>query len=236
MPQLAIADLHKAYGRTVAVDNVSFNVNGGEIVGLLGPNGAGKSTTFLCAAGLLRPDAGTFSWDGRELGSKRGQNIALISETPDVYPMLTVWEHLVFVAKSCRLPAGWETRADDLLDRFGMSPQRDTLGTELSKGMRQKTLVAATVLAATPAILFDEPMVGLDPLGQRELRSIIKDLRASGTAIVMSTHMLEQAQAICDRVVILKNGRIVAAGTFEELQARSATHGTAEDLFLELTQ
>ncbi len=236
MPQLAIAGLRKTYGRTVAVDDVSFNVSGGEIVGLLGPNGAGKSTTFLCAAGLLRPDAGTFSWDGRELGSKRGQNIALISETPDVYPMLTVWEHLVFVAKSCRLPAGWETRANDLLERFGMSPQRDTLGTALSKGMRQKTLVAATVLAASPVILFDEPMVGLDPLGQRELRAIIKDLRASGTAIVMSTHMLEQAQTICDRVVILKNGRIVASGTFEDLQARSATHGTAEDLFLELTQ
>ncbi len=236
MPQLAIADLRKAYGRTVAVDNVSFNVSGGEIVGLLGPNGAGKSTTFLCAAGLLRPDAGTFSWDGRELGSKRGQNIALISETPDVYPMLTVWEHLVFVAKSCRLPAGWETRANDLLERFGMTPQRDTLGTALSKGMRQKTLVAATVLADTPVILFDEPMVGLDPLGQRELRAIIKDLRDRGTAIVMSTHMLEQAQTICDRVVILKNGRIVASGTFEELQARSASHGTAEDLFLELTQ
>ena len=236
MPQLTIAGLRKTYGRTVAVDNVSLNVSGGEIVGLLGPNGAGKSTTFLCAAGLLRPDAGTFSWDGRELGSKRGQNIALISETPDVYPMLTVWEHLVFVAKSCRLSAGWQARANDLLERFGMSPQRDTLGTALSKGMRQKTLVAATVLAATPVILFDEPMVGLDPLGQRELRAIIKDLRASGTAIVMSTHMLEQAQTICDRVVILKNGRIVASGTFEELQARSATHGTAEDLFLELTQ
>jgi ABC-type multidrug transport system ATPase subunit len=236
MPQLAIAGLRKTYGRTVAVDNVSLTVSGGEIVGLLGPNGAGKSTTFLCAAGLLRPDAGTFSWDGRELGSKRGQNIALISETPDVYPMLTVWEHLVFVAKSCRLAAGWQARANDLLERFGMSPQRDTLGTALSKGMRQKTLVAATVLAATPVILFDEPMVGLDPLGQRELRAIIKDLRASGTAIVMSTHMLEQAQTICDRVVILKNGRIVASGTFEELQARSATHGTAEDLFLELTQ
>ncbi len=236
MPELAIAGLRKTYGRTIAVDDVSFNVSGGEIVGLLGPNGAGKSTTFLCAAGLLRPDAGTFSWDGRERGSKRGQDIALISETPDVYPMLTVWEHLVFVAKSCRLAAGWETRANDLLERFGMTPQRDTLGTALSKGMRQKTLVAATVLAAAPVILFDEPMVGLDPLGQRELRAIIKDLRERGTAIVMSTHMLEQAQTICDRVVILKNGRIVASGTFEELQARSATHGTAEDLFLELTQ
>lgn len=236
MPQLAIAGLRKAFGRTVAVDNVSFNVAGGEIVGLLGPNGAGKSTTFLCAAGLLRPDAGTFSWDGRELGSKRGQQIALISETPDVYPMLTVWEHLVFVAKSCRLTEGWQTRARDLLERFGMSAQRDTLGSDLSKGMRQKTLVAATVLAATPVILFDEPMVGLDPLGQRELRAIIKDLRASGSAIVMSTHMLEQAQTICDRVVILKSGRIVAAGTFDELQSRSETHGSAEDLFLELTR
>jgi len=117
-----------------------------------------------------------------------------------------------------------------------MIAQRDTLGNALSKGMRQKTLVAATVLAATPVILFDEPMVGLDPLGQRELRGIIRHLRDSGTAIVMSTHMLEQAQTICDRVVILKNGHIVASGTFEELQARSGSHGSAEDLFLELTR
>jgi len=236
MPQLAIEGLKKRFGRTVAVDDVSFTVDGGEIVGLLGPNGAGKSTTFLSAAGLVRPDAGRFLWDGRELGSKRGQTIALISETPDVYPMLTVWEHLVFVAKSCRLGPGWEARARDLLEGFAMSAQRDELGNALSKGMRQKTLVAATVLAATPVILFDEPMVGLDPLGQRELREIIRRLRASGTAIVMSTHMLEQAQAICDRVVILKSGKIVASGTFDELQARSGTHGSAEDLFLELTR
>lgn len=236
MPQFAVEGLKKTFGRTVAVDGVSFTVNGGEIVGLLGPNGAGKSTTFLCAAGLLRPDAGSFSWDGRDLGSKRGQTIALISETPDVYPMLTVWEHLVFVAKSCRLGPGWEARASELLDGFNMSAQRDTLGNALSKGMRQKTLVAATVLAASPVILFDEPMVGLDPLGQRELREIIKRLRASGTAIVMSTHMLEQAQTICDRVVILKSGRVIASGTFEQLQARSGTHGSAEDLFLELTR
>ena len=236
MPELVISALKKSFGKTLAVDGVSFSVAGGEIVGLLGPNGAGKSTTFLCAAGLLRPDAGTFSWDGHELGSKRGQTIALISETPDVYPMLTVWEHMVFVAKSCRLPAGWEIRANDLLERFDMIAQRDTLGNALSKGMRQKTLVAATVLAATPVILFDEPMVGLDPLGQRELRGIIRHLRDSGTAIVMSTHMLEQAQTICDRVVILKNGHIVASGTFEELQARSGSHGSAEDLFLELTR
>lgn len=236
MPVLQVSGLTKRFGNKVAVDGVSFEVRGGEIVGLLGPNGAGKSTTFLCAAGLLRPDAGSFVWDGVELGATRGQTIALIPETPDVYPMLTVWEHMVFVAKSCRLAEGWQSRAQHLLEGFGMSEQRDTLGSSLSKGMRQKTLVAATALAATPVILFDEPMIGLDPLGQRELREIIRDMRARGTAVVISTHMLEQAQTICDRVVILKNGRTIAAGTFEELRERSGTDANAEDLFLELTR
>lgn len=236
MSVLHVNGLTKRFGNKVAVDGVSFEVRGGEIVGLLGPNGAGKSTTFLCAAGLLRPDSGSFLWDGIELGSARGQTIALIPETPDVYPMLTVWEHMVFVAKSCRLKDGWEDRARELLAGFGMNDQRDTLGAALSKGMRQKTLVAATVLAATPVILFDEPMIGLDPLGQRELREIIRNLRVHGKAVVISTHMLEQAQVICDRVVILKNGRTIASGTFEELQARSGTTANAEDLFLELTR
>lgn len=236
MPALHVNGLTKRFARKTAVDGVSFEVRGGEIVGLLGPNGAGKSTTFLCAAGLLRPEAGSFVWDGVELGSSRGQTIALIPETPDVYPMLTVWEHMVFVAKSCRLGEGWQTRARDLLTRFGMNDQPDLLGAELSKGMRQKTLVAATVLASTPVVLFDEPMVGLDPLGQRELRQIILELRSQGKAVLISTHMLEQAQTICDRVVILKNGRMIASGTFEELQARSGTRANAEDLFLELTR
>jgi len=236
MPVLHVEGLTKRFGKKLAVDGVSFEVSGGEIVGLLGPNGAGKSTTFLCAAGLLRPDAGSFAWDGVELGPSRGRTIALIPETPDVYPMLTVWEHMVFVAKSCRLTPEWEARALELLTGFGMLEHRDTLGASLSKGMRQKTLVAATVLAATPVILFDEPMIGLDPLGQRELRQIVRDLRAQGKAIVISTHMLEQAQTMCDRVVILKNGHMIASGTFEELQARTGTTANAEDLFLELTR
>lgn len=236
VPVLEIASLTKKFGKKLAVDDVSFNVAAGEIVGLLGPNGAGKSTTFLCAAGLLRADSGAFFWNGTELGKMRGRTIALIPETPDVYPMLTVWEHLVFVAKSCRLPDGWEREAHSLLERFGLSANRDTLGADLSKGMRQKTLVAATVMAATPVVLFDEPLVGLDPLGQRELRAIIGDLRARRTAIVISTHMLEQAKSVCDRVVILKSGRVVAAGTFDELQARTGTQANAEDVFLELTR
>ncbi len=236
MPALCVRGLIKRFGRKTAVDGLSFDVSGGEIVGLLGPNGAGKSTTFFCASGLLRPDAGTFVWGGRELKADRGQTIALIPETPDVYPMLTVWEHLTFVAKSCRLARGWESRADDLLARFSLAGLRDTLGQELSKGMRQKTLIAATILADAPVMLLDEPMVGLDPLGQRELRAIFAGLRARGTAVVISTHMLEQAQAICDRVVILKNGRMVASGSFDQLRAQAGENESAEDVFLELTR
>ena len=233
---LRIDGLTKRYGKKLAVDGVSFDVGAGEIVGLLGPNGAGKSTTLLCTTGLLRPDAGTFTWDGRVLASRRGETVALIPETPDVYPMLTVWEHLEFVAKSCHIADGWQSKGRELLERFGMLENADVLGTALSKGMRQKTLIAASVVAATPVLLFDEPTIGLDPLGQRELREIMCNLRAEGKAIVVSTHMLEQAQAVCDRVVILKRGEMIAQGTFEELQQSAGLQGSAEDVFLELTR
>jgi len=232
---LSVRHLIKRFRRTIAVDDVNFDVAKGEIVGLLGPNGAGKSTTFQCLAGLLRPDSGAMTFDGLSLGNTRGRTISLIPETPEVYEMLTVWEHLAFVAKSCALEAGWETRAQTLLSRFGMLGKRDELGQALSKGMKQKTLIAATVLADAPVILFDEPMIGLDPLGQRELREIMNDLRTSGTAVMMSTHMLASAQAICDRVVIMKAGRVVRSGTFEELRASDPTAPDLEQLFLELT-
>lgn len=236
MAAFEIADLRKSFGKKIAVDGLTFSVEGGSIVGLLGPNGAGKSTTFLCAAGLLRPDKGAFFCNGERLGAQRGRTVALIPETPDVFAMLTVWEHLEFVARSCRLAPGWQVRGAALLDRFGIANQRDTLGKELSKGMRQKTLIAASIVADTPVLLFDEPMIGLDPLGQRELRQIVRDLRAEGKALVISTHMLEQAQSMCDSVVILKDGRAIASGTFEQLSSAAQAGGSAEDVFLELTR
>ena len=236
MALLSVANIVKRFGKKTAVDDLSFEVRGGEIVGLLGPNGAGKSTTFMCLAGMVRPDSGRISLDGTLLGPERGRRISLIPETPDVYALLTVWEHLAFVARSTKLAAGWESRATDLLGRFAMLPHRDELGQALSKGMRQKTLIAATILAATPVVLFDEPMIGLDPLGQRELRQLIADLRDDGVAVMVSTHMLEQAEAMCDRVLIMKEGRLVASGTFAELHERAGESGSAEDVFLELTR
>ena len=235
MTSLSIERLTKRFGKKTAVDDLSFAVRGGEIVGLLGPNGAGKSTTFLTLAGFLRAESGTISWDGVALGPERGRVISLIPETPEVYPVLTIWEHLVFVAKSSRLAPGWEQKALRLLERLGLADQRDTLGRALSKGMRQKTLIAATLLADTPVLLLDEPMIGLDPQGQRELREMLLQLRADGTAILISTHMIEQAQQLCDRIVIIKEGRFVAGGTFDELRERVG-RDDAEELFLELTR
>uniref|UniRef100_E6PG12 ABC transporter domain-containing protein n=1 Tax=mine drainage metagenome TaxID=410659 RepID=E6PG12_9ZZZZ len=235
MASLAIDGLTKRFGKKTAVDDLSFAVGAGEIVGLLGPNGAGKSTTFLALAGFLRPESGTISWDGVPLGPERGRVISLIPETPEVYPVLTIWEHLVFVAKSSRLAPGWESKGATLLERLGLADQRDTLGRALSKGMRQKTLIAATLLADTPVLLLDEPMIGLDPQGQRELREMLLQLRADGTAILISTHMIEQAQQLCDRIVIIKEGRFVAGGTFDELRERVGRED-AEELFLELTR
>lgn len=235
MASLSIEGLTKRFGTKTAVDDLSFEVGSGEIVGLLGPNGAGKSTTFLSLAGFLRPESGTISWAGTALGPERGRVISLIPETPEVYPVLTIWEHLVFVAKSSRLAPGWEAKANALLERLGIADQRDTLGRALSKGMRQKTLVAATLLADTPVLVLDEPMIGLDPQGQRELRKMLLQLRAEGTAILVSTHMIDQAQQLCDRIVIIKDGRFVAAGSFDELRARVG-RDDAEELFLELTR
>jgi ABC-type multidrug transport system ATPase subunit len=231
---LTVDGLTKRFGAKLAVRGVSFRVRRGEIVALVGPNGAGKSTTFLALAGLLRPDAGTIAVDGRRLGPERGREIALIPETPDVYPMLTVREHLAFVAGLTGLGRGWEARADALLVRLGIAAERDTLGHALSKGMRQKTLLAATILGDAPVLLLDEPMIGLDPLGQRELRGILDDLRADGHAIVVSTHLLEYAAGFCDRMLVIDAGRIVADGTIDELRALRAT-GSIEDVFLAVT-
>lgn len=230
---LSVHGLAKRFGNTVAIEDLSFDVARGEIVALLGPNGAGKSTTFACLAGLMRPDAGLIAFEGRPLKGDRGRTVAVIPETPDVYPLLTVWEHLVFVARLCRLDAGWRDRGAALLGRFGMDGERDTVGSALSKGMRQKTLIAATVLAGTPVLLLDEPMIGLDPRGQRELRDVLGELRAAGTALMISTHQLDAAEALSDRAIVLKRGTVVASGTVDELRARGS--GSLEDVFLDIT-
>jgi ABC-2 type transport system ATP-binding protein len=230
-----VQGLSKRYGAKLAVDELTFGVAPGEILALAGPNGAGKTTTLLSLAGLIRPDAGLICWEGRPLGPERTRAMALIPETPEVYDMLTVWEHLVFVARSCRLADGWRPAAGGLLERLGIAEQRDTLGEALSKGMRQKLLIAAAVLAGTPALLLDEPMIGLDPRGQRELDAILRELRDQGRALIVSTHLLGYIEGLCDRVLILNQGRGVALGTVAQLLDGS-NGKSLEDRFLEIVE
>src|SRR5260221_2211397 len=232
---LAVFGLTKRFGKTLAVDNVEFTAAPHQVLALLGPNGAGKTTTLMSLAGLLRPDAGRITWQGLDLGPNRGRLVALITETPEVYEMLTVWEHMVFVARSCRLPDGWRERSQQLLERMGMWDQRGKLGEALSKGMRQRVLIAATMLADTPILLLDEPMIGLDPLGQHELRALLVEMRDRGTTVIVSTHLLANVQSFCDRLLILNRGRAVAAGGLQELLDRYG-HDTLEETFLEIVK
>jgi ABC-2 type transport system ATP-binding protein len=232
---LAVSALTKRFDGKLALDGLTFELQRGEVLGLLGPNGAGKTTTFLCLCGLLRPDSGTIAFAGKRMGGERGRTIALIPETPELYPMLTVWEHLAFVARSLGLPRGWQTRGEALLERFDLAQQRDTLGATLSKGMRQKTLIASTVLAETPVLLVDEPMIGLDPRGQRELRTVIAELSAAGTSVVMSTHLIESAETMCDRLIIMKDGVAIASGAAEDLRSSDSLGRSLEDVFLDIT-
>ncbi len=232
---LEVAGLTKRFGSLIAVDDLSTEVKAGQILALLGPNGAGKTTTLLCLAGLLRPDAGRIAWSGTVLGPERTRSMALIQETPEVYDMLTVWEHMVFVARSCGIDGEWPTRAERLLERLDLMEKRDTLGEGLSKGMRQKVLIAAAVLADTPVLLLDEPMIGLDPKGQRELKDILIELRERGTAIIVSTHLLEYIDTLCDHVLILKQGHVLLTGSLEEVM-RERENQRLEDIFLEVTR
>jgi ABC-2 type transport system ATP-binding protein len=229
---LQVRNLAKRFGPKTAVNDVSFDLAAGELVTFLGPNGAGKSTTFLTLCGLVRPDSGSILIDGVDYGPARGRKISLIPETPEVYQALTVWEHIVFSARSCNVAPGWETRAQTLLERFHLIAERDTVGSALSKGMKQKTLIVATVIADAPVLLFDEPMIGLDPAGQRELRELLADLARSGKSIAVSTHMLDAARALGDRTIILKAGRKLFDGS---LTASALEGEDLETTFLRVT-
>jgi ABC-2 type transport system ATP-binding protein len=201
---LQVDHLTKRYRKFTALADVSFSVAGGEIVGLLGPNGAGKTTCLRSVAGIIRPDSGTVrvaGHDTRAAEREAKRALAFVPEQPNPYELLTVWEHLRFVALAYDTADGFDERATALLERFDLTPKRDELVGTLSKGMRQKLTIACAFLHRAQVFLFDEPLIGLDPRGARELRhSIAEAARNDGAAVLVSTHMLETAQNLCRRV------------------------------------
>jgi ABC-2 type transport system ATP-binding protein len=237
---LQFAQLVKEYKGTRAVDGLSFTVNPGEIVGLLGPNGAGKTTAIRCAAGILRPTSGTVFIEGHDIvaeSAKAKSALAFVPELPALYELLTVEEHLRFVAMCYRRLDQFEKLGDRLLDRYNLLPKKRALVATLSKGMRQKLAVACAFVHDARVLLFDEPIIGIDPAGIAEMKRALVEARDAGCAVLVSTHLLDTAERLCDRVVILARGRKVAEGTIAEVRARSeGVNATLEDVFLQLTR
>lgn len=234
--------MSKDYGRTRAVDALSFQVAGGEIVGLVGPNGAGKTTVLRCCVGILRPSAGhvlVAGYDTVREERAAKQQLAFVPELPSLYPLLTIEEQIEFIARTYGpLPPDFEPQRAELLRRFDLWPQRHKLTSSLSKGMRQKTALIAAFLHGARLLLFDEPLVGVDPVGIRQIKELVLEARAAGCALLVSTHLLDTAERLCDRILVMQGGRKRAEGTLSELRRTLASHqdATLEEIFMELTQ
>ncbi len=227
---ITIQNLSKKYGKFLANDDISLTVQPGELTVLLGPNGAGKSTLIKSVCGLLRFQ-GTITiggFDNRSIEAKR--LLGYVPEMPALYPMLTVSEHLEFIARAYRL-TDWEPRAAELFQRFELDDKTAKLGKELSKGMQQKLSVCCALLPQPQAVILDEPLVGLDPHGIREIKSMIAELKRSGCALLVSTHMIESVEEDWDTTYIMKEGKVAAVCRRSEMAGQSL-----EDSYFAVTE
>jgi ABC-2 type transport system ATP-binding protein len=236
---ITVADLHKSYGSFTAVRGLSFAVAPGEVLGLVGPNGAGKTTTLHSLAGIIRPTRGRIEIAGASLldepvRAKRA--LAFVSDEPQLFEYLTAAEHLGFVARLYGV-ADATTRIPALLDEMELTAKRDALPSELSRGMRQKLAVACALLHEPRALLLDEPLTGLDPVGIRRMKHTIAERARAGTAVVLSSHLLHLVEELCTRVLVVRAGEQVALGTIDEIAARLPALGGRglEELFIALT-
>jgi len=236
---IRLTNLTKTYGSFVAVDKLDLHVPRGELFGFLGPNGAGKTTTLRMIAGILRPTSGRITLGGDDIQTNpmsAKQRLGFIPDRPFVYEKLTGGEFLRFVAGLYGQEGDIvERRIDELLEIFELSMWRDELVESYSHGMRQKLIISSALIHRPEIIVVDEPMVGLDPRAARLLKDLFRQFIERGGTVLMSTHTLEVAQAMCDQIAIIQRGKIVARGTMDELRDRHDADATLEELFLKLT-
>ena len=239
---IEVSGLSKRYGDFTAVNDLSFTVQPGEVMGLVGPNGAGKTTTLRCATGIIPATAGTLRVAGIDLatdpvGAKR--QLAFFPDEPRLFEHLTVRQHLAFAAKIYRLPQQEaEARAEALLAELEIADKADQLPGELSRGMKQKLVIACGLLHSPKVMYFDEPLTGLDPLGIRRMKDTIRRLSREGASIILSSHLLSLLEEVCTHVLIMKQGQRIAVGTLPEVVAQFS-NGEAgvslEEVFIRAT-
>ncbi len=224
----------------MAVDNLSFEVPGGAILGLVGQNGAGKTTTLRALSGIIPPTEGRLLIDGMDIvkqPKETKQRLAYIPDEPRLFEGITVWEHLHFNAVAYQV-ADWQSKAEQLLEQFELSDRKDSAAGELSRGMKQKVAICCNFLYDPKAILFDEPHTGLDPQAIRTMKQAILDRAASGAAVIVSSHLLVLIEDLCSHLLILAKGKSRFCGSLEELKRNYADLGadnSLEEIFLQTT-
>jgi ABC-2 type transport system ATP-binding protein len=238
---IEVQSLVKRYGNFTAVDQLTFTVLPGQVLGLVGPNGAGKTSALRCMAGIIPFADGSVRIAGHDiaadpLGAKR--DLAFFPDEPRLFDYLTVRQHLAFVARIYGVEDP-ETVARPLLEELEIADKADALPSELSRGMKQKLVIACGLLHRPKAMFFDEPLTGLDPLGIRRMKDSIARRAAEGAAIVLSSHLLHLLEEVCSHVLILKKGVKIAGGTLPEVAARFSNGETGvslEEIFIRATR
>ena len=237
---LHIHNLAKRYQNEEAVKGIDLKVPRGELFGFLGPNGAGKTTTIKMIVGLLKPTGGTVTIGGYDIARQSTQAKSILGYIPDrpfIYEKLTGREYLAFIADLYGMDAADASgKARQFLEFFDLAEAADKLVEGYSHGMKQKLIISGALLHDPKLLVVDEPMVGLDPKGARQVKQLFRDLCRKGASFFMSTHSLGIAQAMCDRIGIIHKGEVIALGTLDELRRQASTdHEHLEDIFLELT-
>jgi len=237
---ITIDNVTKRYGPKVAVQELSLEVPEGELFAFLGPNGAGKTTTIKMICGLLFPTSGTVSVGGFNLVTRGDQARALISYVPDqpfLYEKLTGREFLQFTADLYGMsPERSHEKIAEVVALFHLEEFADDLTERYSHGMRQRTVFAAALVHEPKLLIADEPTVGLDPKSVRELKTLLRELAGNGTTVFLSTHTLDIAEELADRIGIIDRGRLLGCGTLDDLRSQAAMDGSLEDLFLKITE
>lgn len=237
---IELKNVKKTFANKIAVNDISFKVKEGEIFGFLGPNGAGKTTTINMIVGLLKPDGGEIYINGIDViknSFESKKEFSYVPDTPDVYKNMTGIQYLEFVSCAYRLDS--EIARDRILKYskyFEMEEKLPEFISGYSHGMKQKICLIGALISDPKVLILDEPMVGLDPKSAFNLKEVMRERCKENKSVFFSTHVLEVAEKICDRIAIIKEGKIIAIGTLEEIREKAKDEGSLEKIFLELTE